>query len=533
MVSKGFSKRIQHFLGLSKRERAEIVLFAIFITVLSLQIIVITQNRNVLSMLPRGTEGDGPGYLFYATALQETGLDALSPQWQPGYPFLIMLGTIAGGEPFKVGLWVSTISGLLFLIASYKIASIVFGSRVARWSTILVASSGLFILNACSVNSDMLYALLFAWCVLTLLREDGCSTKQIAFSGFIAGLAYSVRQQALVLPLMILIRALTGPHKGRLRSSAIGLMSFFIAASPVLVAYYLRFGNPFYNEHYQNLAGSVYFHGDMNLFFHEGHHRNYNSWLQVLTQDPVAVGRILALNFLDAVKHLISSLHLLPIGVLAGAGLFLFTDKYRKWATLAIVFCLASSITIRYQDRYMLAALPFVMAFASAMGLHIVESRFAGLTKEVFQGMRVFWVSVILLTGLCFSAFWSGRDMLIQEDPHFYEAGNLLRVSVPADERGPFMSNRPFHIAYYAGMRGFPIGPFRLGSIDEGISGVQNALHEKLSINNIRFFIYHPGVGLKHNELAHLADPKNAPFFLELLAIKPGSSIVVYEVNRQ
>ena len=60
----------------------------VFMTLLGLVLVMTTASRQVLSILPLAIEGDGPGYLNYARSLGGGGIEALSPHWQPGYPFL-------------------------------------------------------------------------------------------------------------------------------------------------------------------------------------------------------------------------------------------------------------------------------------------------------------------------------------------------------------------------------------------------------------------------------------------------------------
>ena len=503
----------------------------LFMALLGLVLVVTTANRQVLSILARGIEGDGPGYLAYAHYLGEAGLSALSPYWQPGYPFLIALAHGAGVDPFCAGTWINCIAGLLLLPVCYRMARTLFDARVARWSMLLVASSGLLVVSACSVNTDMLHALLFTCSVLPLLKDDGHRPRSVATSGLIAGLAYLVRHQALALVLLPVLRGLAGPSGKRLKSSSLGLAFFFVAASPVLVAYWIQFGNPFHNVLYANIAGAAFFDGNMNLFFHEGHDRQYTSLVQVLGQEPWAVMRLLALNFLDAIRRIVTSLHMLPIGVLGGAGILLFAGRRQAWALAALVLCAASATPAKLEDRYLLAMLPLVMPFAAALGLDIVERRIIRRVPKVTARRLRFWGPTALAVCLLFVAVDAGVEVFRQEDPLFLRAGVALRESAPVNDRGPFMTQGAYHIGYYARMEGLSIGPSTLGDPTRGRPATHEALRERLARHQARYLLFHSRLGHAHPELAHLRDPKMAPPFLKVIHARCRSRIVVYEVQ--
>ncbi len=482
-------------------------------------------NREVVSILPFGIEGDGPGYISYAAALGVHGFRAVDPMWQPGYPFALWLLSPLFAEPFRAGVMISLVAGLGFLALCYLLVAERFSAPLGLLSVALIASSDLFVVSACSVNSDMTYGCLALGSIAVLFRERMPAARRLAVAGLLAGAAYMVRHQALMLPLLMALVLPTLPRGERLKAGLWGALAFSLAALPVLVAYALRFGNPLYNEHYLNLAGAAYFDGNLNLFFHGGHAAAYDSWGQVLSERPMAIARFLALNFWRSFAALLTETHAIPLlWVPAVVGMVRIRSVDRLVLLAALLLCLLSMSTVATRPRYLLLALPFFLPFAVDGAVWVYGRARAAIGWKLHDAVP----AGILLAVFALLAARAGREVLREEDPVFRAAGLLLREATDPGDRAPFLSIYPFHVGYYAERRGvFLLSP-RFNRPPYSLEAANRALRATIERNGAGYLLYYRFPGFNRPAFPHLASAGRAPPFLEPLAERSDPLLVLY-----
>ena len=184
---------------------------------------------------------NGLGYVGIATP----GTELMFPLL---FPLLIALSSMVTGDYEWAGRLIAIIFGAALPLPVYGIASRLFGRTAALTAALIAACHPLFIGLSISVLSEGPYATLLLSAVYLVLRalDERSTTKDWCLVGATFGLAYLVRQEAVV-PLLIAVFfalvAIPGTRAVTCKRGMAAVVAFFVLASPQIAILYRATGN--------------------------------------------------------------------------------------------------------------------------------------------------------------------------------------------------------------------------------------------------------------------------------------------------
>jgi len=203
---------------------------------------------------PGAIGGEGAEYARIAENLRNglgyVGIATPGPElmFPPLFPLLIALSSMITSDYEWAGRLVAIIFGAALPLPVYGIASRLFDRTAALTAALIAACHPLFIGLSISVLSEGPYATLLLSAVYVVLRalDERSTTKDWCLVGATFGLAYLVRQEAVV-PLLISVFfalvALPGARAVRCKRGMAAVVAFFVLASPQIAILYRATGN--------------------------------------------------------------------------------------------------------------------------------------------------------------------------------------------------------------------------------------------------------------------------------------------------
>lgn len=160
-------------------------------------------------------------------------------------------------DAFLAAKLVSLTAGLVFLLASFWTIKVLFGSRIALWTLVFLATNTTIVRFSVTILSDMLAACLFIAALYFLVKDERLFFW--AMAGALAGLAYLTRYVYLSIPIAVFVLSLMRSRQtSNLAKAGVFITAFLVVSSPWLLTSYRRFGNPFHNLSYLNVAFAMY-----------------------------------------------------------------------------------------------------------------------------------------------------------------------------------------------------------------------------------------------------------------------------------
>src|SRR5262245_63330537 len=180
----------------------------------------------------------------------------------PGYSAtLALVAKLAGmsGDLFTVGKWMSVVCAVLCGMLAFVLFARLFGYWVGVGAQLIAAASGEFPQFSINAATDVFFLLLVLAAMVVFTGGRIAPLWRVAFAGALAGAVYLTRYNGIFLPAACLIAiTLLDFFKrrwlGRLALSAIFVAMFLAVSSPWMIANYKRYGSPFYNTNYLNVA---------------------------------------------------------------------------------------------------------------------------------------------------------------------------------------------------------------------------------------------------------------------------------------
>jgi hypothetical protein len=204
--------------------------------------------------LARG-ETDGISYMMGAESIL-AGKGYYHDFHSPGYSAAVALMMLLVKDAFLAAKLISLIAGLVFLLASFRTTEVLFDRKIALWTLVFLATNATVVRFSVTILSDMLAACLFMAALYFLVKDERLLCRVIA--GALAGLAYLTRHVYLSIPIAVFVLSLVRSQRlSNLAKAGVFLMAFLVVSSPWLLASHRRFGNPFHNLSYLNVAFSI------------------------------------------------------------------------------------------------------------------------------------------------------------------------------------------------------------------------------------------------------------------------------------
>lgn len=208
-------------------------------------------------------------YVERANQLRD-GLIPTDPYRPLLYPLLSAGAGAVLGDTFKGAQLVSQISAAMLALMAYLLGRACFDRRVGLFALAAVILNFVVVANGVLAASDMLFS---AWTLLTLFWAIRVSQSThygyVLILALFFSLAYFTRYTAIALAVPIALALAIAPGAGKKQI----IFRYLVFGSAALVFllphFYLTirvFGNPFYNENWQNLAFKLYGNGDWTYY---------------------------------------------------------------------------------------------------------------------------------------------------------------------------------------------------------------------------------------------------------------------------
>ena len=183
----------------------------------------------------------------------------------PGYPAVIaLLGKLTGvADLFAVAKWLSVICAVLCGWLVFVLFNRLFGFWVGACAQLIAIVSGEFPQFSINAATDVFFLLVCLTVLATFTAERVSARWRIVLTGALTGAAYVVRYNGLFLLAscllgIVLLNLFEQRWRERIKSAALFVGMFLLAASPWLVANYKHRGSPLYNANYLNIATEFY-----------------------------------------------------------------------------------------------------------------------------------------------------------------------------------------------------------------------------------------------------------------------------------
>jgi 4-amino-4-deoxy-L-arabinose transferase-like glycosyltransferase len=480
-----------------------------------------------------GVETDFYGaYAVQARNLLE-GRPYTYPHQPPGYPLLLAGASVLFGDLFVAAKVLSAVAAAAFGWITYLLFKALFGSRIALASTMLLlpATFGASFLAA----SDLLGALFKLLPFWVLLRRSSLTPKAGLLAGVLAGIAYLVRYNAIVIGIGLSLSLLMiGLHREPLRNRMVQATLFACGAilitAPWLIVNWRTNGSPFASTGYLLVATHFYM-------------PDQSDRLSAAVKEPVpaeAVGRLDVAkqfhSFTDVVAHdpagflekylggLFSNAWRLgteglgfPASLVAPMGLVLLLRDRSRRRVIYLLVCLVGYLSLglvafHLRFYYFLFPLGFLSVAYLLVGWLPATRRIRA------AGVPVGWVLVLVsAASLAASAYRQTSNAIASEPRYLIEIGDFLRQR---SSPGEIVIARKPHLAYLAGLiNTFPF-----------VRGADDYLAEARR-RRARYLVYSGYEAQQWPGLKSLRDPRAAPAGLTLIYVHPQSETLIYEVN--
>lgn len=295
-----------------------------------------------------------------------------------GFPLLLWLGQLWGGRDLLFGQTACLIATMTSFAATAALGWRLLGREQAFLAALLLLGSPIFIAYGVLASTDAMLAALTTLALLALCWAPRLRFAAVALAGFLLGMAYLFRYQALLLlgPTMIwLFNERIDDLPGRLRwlrragrfmPVVVLLLGFLIGSAPQWLLDIRDTGRPFFTRQYFNIWLFAYRRDDpipaasplAELWY-------------ILSFDPSALWRHWMGNLRDVAMRTIHELLIWPIGLLALVGMadVVLARHDRRKALLVLWIALyALVVTLTFNKaRFFLPALPPLIVLATVV----------------------------------------------------------------------------------------------------------------------------------------------------------------------
>ena len=436
----------------------------------------------------------------------------------PGYSFVLGLLNFGFRDMFLTGKILSVISSLLFGFFSFKVFKSLFNPKFAFF--VLLLSFIIIFPYPVTVSVDMFFAFLISLSIYFLYKNQQFSYPGLFWSGLVAGYAFITRYDAIFLLAGIIFSILLiNPDRirwpQRIKSILIFSLSFFLSASPWLIANYRQHGNPLYNITYLNMA--VNFYGIKGANIAEALNKaaeRFDSLFAVISYDPLRFG----LNFIrNAYRHfnkILFNVVRIPLCLLIIPGVLFFikraTTRQLTYFFFPLFGFLVLSLAI-FHKRYYLPFIPCFVFFPVYFVFFYAES----LKKSSLFITIAF--AVFLLFLLRFSVRET-KDFISSEPKELLQLAQVILEN--SSETDCIVARKP-HLGYLSHRKTiyFP----EVDSIEELLNYARK--------NKAKFILYSNIEAELRPQLKILMQPEKLPPELTLFCHWDNPKIFLYKIS--
>ena len=296
-----------------------------------------------------------------------------------GFPLILWLGQLAGGQDVHYGRIAGLISTLISAVATVALVWRMGGRRYAWLGAILLIGSPIFVAYGVLASTDAPFAALATLSLLALCWSPQITVRQATLAGLAMGGAYLFRFQAVMLMIPILLWA--APLRFAnvkiadswaslvawlFRPAVIIALAFVLSSAPQWIVEIRDTGRPFNSSQYTNIWNFAYDRSDAVPKDQPGGGLWY-----VLSYDPAAIMRNWLQNIRGFAERSVHQLFVWPIGLLAliGAALSLWQATDRRPGLLLIYGAIYVALVAITEDkaRFFLPVVPALIAFTVAL----------------------------------------------------------------------------------------------------------------------------------------------------------------------
>ena len=479
-------------------------------------------------------------YHYYAPDAERiaAGQFPQNPFQGPGYPAVIaLLGKLTGlgGDLFTVAKWLSVVCAVVCGWLVFVLFARLFGFWVGFGAQLIAVSSAEFPQFSINAATDVFFLLVCLAVLVVFISERLSVHWRILLTGALTGVAYVVRYNGLFLLAacligIVLLNLFEQRWRERMKSAAMFVVMFFVAASPWLVANFRQHGSPFYNKNYLNIATEFFpelVKGETNQDATRALGEKFHSFGDVLRYDPARLFKQYPVNLYESLRHsitgnlvaqLVGWLALLGIGlvfigrkskpvmlVLIAGGLYLLLMGLNHWET-------------RYYFFVMMLYSGFAV-FAAVRWLDLVRAQ--GWWKApAFAAIPVALVAIMFAASVAASRndiaeFLEAQPMEVAGARDFVLGLNAAPKSLRIVTRKP-------HLAYMSRQEWvfFP----QVKSLDE--------LRAWMESNRVDYIAIGKREIKERRELKALGDPKKAPAWLRVAWVYEPTNFILYQPVR-
>ena len=322
----------------------------------------------------------------------------------PGYPFAAAFGRLVTGSWLAGGLWVSGISAMIFLVASFVAFRRLAGPAAAWGALIACAGSALFLSSASTAASDMLFAALVSL-TLALVVQAMSAPHRLGLwlcIGILVACVILTRTNGVAAAIVVLAPFLVPLERAeRMRSLGMVVLGLILPLIAWLL-YATATGSPLApSGTYLNLAVATYGEDSQAWGDRAAHIQpQFNNLIDVVAHDPAAFASRLVQRLLSLPGQLARSLTWPLLVALAVPGVLLMLWRRRTPALLLYLIAAASltmlSGVVEFQPRYHLVLIPLLGAMAGATCNFLFERIPARpIVRPILSGAALLVIGVV------------------------------------------------------------------------------------------------------------------------------------------
>lgn len=443
----------------------------------------------------------------------------------PGYPALVALVSLATGDVFVAGKWISVVSAALAGLLAFLLCARLFGYWAGVGAQLILLVSGPFPTFALSASTDVVFLLLCLAALLCFMHDRPFVRWRVAAAGAVTGAAFLVRFNGIFLvpPFLLAILFLDANGAGwrkRLELAALLLAVTLVTIAPWLYLNYRHNGSPFHNTtylivalaFYSDLAGGWTNQDGMKVLSGVFH-----SLGDVLLYDPWRIFLRYPANVLANVRHsLVGDLISLPVAALALAGATLVLVRRRSNDHLLVLSAGACYVLllglIHWEARfYLFIAVIYagLASYALAASLKLAQrwGRAPGLAVGLLSG--AIWLAALTHARADVSTFLA--------DPSVEIVGACGYLQQQSISGARILARKP-HLPYVCRQEWvyFPL----VRSLDE--------LHAWLETHPVDFIAFGTAEQQFRPALIELREPARAPSWLKAVWVGEDPPFVLY-----
>ncbi|MBL8189524.1 MAG: glycosyltransferase family 39 protein [Acidobacteria bacterium] len=452
----------------------------------------------------------------------------------PGYPAVIaLLGKLTGvADLFAVAKWLSVVCAVLCGWLVFVLFNRLFGFWVGVGAQLIAIVSGEFPQFSINAATDVFFLLVCLTVLATFTAERLSARWRIVLTGALTGAAYVVRYNGLFLLAscllgIVLLNLFEQRWRERIKSAALFVGMFLLAASPWLVANYKHRGSPLYNANYLNIATEFYpelVKGEVNQDATRALETKFQSFGDVLRYDPARLLKLYPVNLYESLRQSVTgNLVAQLVGWLAllGIGLSLIGRRSKSLLLVLIaggLYWLLMGLN-HWETRYYFFVMVLYAGFAVFAAERWLElARAQGWLKaSAFAGIPVALVVVMVAASL--SASRKDVNEFLEAQPLEVAGARDFVLGLNASPNSLRIVARKPHLAYMSRQEWvfFP----QVKSLEE--------LRVWLQTNRVDYIAIGKREIKERKELKTLGDPKKAPDWLQPVWRYEPTGLILYQ----